>query len=314
MSARQPTLWTLGSVSLTEDMPISVGNTSYTTPTGPDFDMHYFLEIGIALVGRVQRHWRSWETVAEVGDVWYCGVLEPHGWETIDLPCQHMVVTLLPSVLVTTGLPVEPVSDLLAPFRSPPEGRPRVRPEDRPHVLAIAREIAAAAGLQPRERQMLLRLLVLELLFLLQRDWDGVETPPGLAATGQVGSAVALVLHSHGRVSVEEAARAAGMSRRTFQRVFRRLVGMAFAKYARRHRLAQAAQQLRRTDDPVEAVAAAWGFADASHLCRLFQHYYRCSPAEYRHRERPSLTWPTSPDDARRVNDDSVSESSHGGG
>lgn len=312
MSSRQPTLWSLGSVALTEDTPISVGNTTYTTATGPDFDMHYFLEIGVSLVGRVRRHWRSWETVAEVGDVWYCGVLEPHGWETMELPCEHMVVTLLPSVLLTTGLPVEPVSDLLAPFRLPPERRPRVAPEDRPHVLAIAREIAGAAGLRPRERQMLLRLLILELLFLLQRDWDGIEGTPGLAATSQVGSAVELVLHSHGLVSVEQAARAAGMSRRTFQRAFRRLVGMPFAKYARRHRLAQAAQQLWRTDDPVEAVAAAWGFADASHLCRLFQHYYKCSPAEYRHRERPSLTWPTSPD-AHRVNGDSASESSHGG-
>jgi AraC-like DNA-binding protein len=294
-------------------MPVSVGSTTYTASTGPDFDMHYFLELGIALVGRVRRHWRSWETVAEVGDVWYCGVLEPHGWETIDLPCEHMVVTLLPSVLIATGLPVEPASDLLAPFRSPPELRPRVQPKDRPHVLAITREIAAAASLQPRERQVLMRLLVLELLVLLQKDWDAAESPPGLSATSQVGSAVELVLHSHGLVTVEQAARAAGMSRRTFQRAFQGLVGMPFARYARRHRLAQAAQQLWRTDDAVETVAAAWGFADASHLCRLFQHYYRCSPAEYRRREHPSLTWPTFSDDASPASGDSVSGSSRGG-
>ncbi len=290
MSSQHPTLWGLGSVALTEDMPIAVGNSTYTIPTGPDFDMHYFLEVGIALAGRVRRHWRSWETVAGVGDVWYCGVLEPHGWETVELPCKHLVVMLLPSVLVATGLPVEPASELLAPFRASPKHRPRVQPEDRQHVLAIAREMTRVTGLPSEERRPWLRLLVLELLLLLQRDWDGVESLLGSAKSGQVGSAVELVLGSHGIVTVEEAARAVGMSRRTFQRAFQHLVGMPFAKFARRHRLAEAAQQLRRTDDPVGIVAAAWGFADASHLCRLFHPYYGCSPTEYRRRERPGLT------------------------
>ena len=65
-------------------------------------------------------------------------------------------------------------------------------------------------------------------------------------------------------------------------RTFRRVYDMTFAGYVRSVRLDYARQQLAVSDAPLGDIAAAAGFYDQSHFCRLFKQSTGLSPAAYR--------------------------------
>jgi AraC family transcriptional regulator len=65
-------------------------------------------------------------------------------------------------------------------------------------------------------------------------------------------------------------------------RTFRRAYDMTFAGYVRTVRLDYARRQLAATDAPLGEIAAAAGFYDQSHFCRLFKQSTGLSPAAYR--------------------------------
>lgn len=77
-------------------------------------------------------------------------------------------------------------------------------------------------------------------------------------------------------------AREAGMSPYHFLRLFRELVGMTPHQYVLRTRLNRAALRLRRTDEPVAAIAYEAGFNDLSTFNRRFRRVMGKSPSAYR--------------------------------
>ena len=77
-------------------------------------------------------------------------------------------------------------------------------------------------------------------------------------------------------------AREAGMSPYHFLRLFRELVGMTPHQYVLRTRLNRAALRLRRTDEPVAAIAYEAGFNDLSTFNRRFRRVMGASPSAYR--------------------------------
>jgi AraC-like DNA-binding protein/mannose-6-phosphate isomerase-like protein (cupin superfamily) len=81
--------------------------------------------------------------------------------------------------------------------------------------------------------------------------------------------------------TVSEAAHFAGMSREAFSRRFRRLHGMPPQAFQLLEKLNDARQLLRR-GDPIADVAAQTGFADQSHLGRLFRRAFGVTPGRYR--------------------------------
>jgi len=99
-----------------------------------------------------------------------------------------------------------------------------------------------------------------------------------------VNRAIELVFAQRRFLSVQEAARACGMSRNHFSRLFGEVMGLSFPQFALRYRLSCVADQLASTDDPIKTVASAWGFTDDSHLHHQFRRHYGVSPSEYRRR------------------------------
>lgn len=83
-------------------------------------------------------------------------------------------------------------------------------------------------------------------------------------------------------VSVDEVARAAGLSRRALEKRFRRELGRSILAEIRRVRTDQIAQLLVETDLPVSKIADRMGFADARHIARYFQSEKQLSPLSYR--------------------------------
>ena len=83
-------------------------------------------------------------------------------------------------------------------------------------------------------------------------------------------------------VSVNEVARAAGLSRRALEKRFRSLMGRSILEEIRRVRTDHIARMLLETDLPVAGIAETMGFSDAHHVARYFRAAKLMSPLRYR--------------------------------
>jgi len=249
----------------------------------PRFDLHYGLELGILLSGRMRRDYSGWKAELGPGEAWYCGMWERHGWSVVEAPCEAVVVMMLPQVLADPE-PLESVPhDWLAPFLVPPEHRPRIAPEARQLLLAVAQQLREQRAGRSPVKGMWLRLLTFETLSLLERDWAAPGRRASLPHSYRgISHAVELVFSLRRLVTAEEAAQACAMSGRTFRRAFEAQMGISFSKFALRYRLSRVVAELAHSDKPLKAVAARWGFVDDSHLHRCFVQHYRCTPEAYR--------------------------------
>lgn len=84
------------------------------------------------------------------------------------------------------------------------------------------------------------------------------------------------------RLTRDEVAEAAGMSPSHFSRMFARHFQRTFSDVLLRLRAERAAALLTRTDQPLKIIALTCGFADQSHLTKVFRRHYHVPPAQYR--------------------------------
>ena len=81
---------------------------------------------------------------------------------------------------------------------------------------------------------------------------------------------------------ISELAREADVHPVYLARVFRRRYGQTPGEYVQRLRVRFASERLSLSDEGIADVAAAAGFADQSHLTRIFKRYTRISPGQFR--------------------------------
>jgi len=91
-------------------------------------------------------------------------------------------------------------------------------------------------------------------------------------------------LHDHleENISLDDLAGVVGLSRSHFARRFKRATGMTPHRYVLDQRIARAQQMLRRTSAPLADVACRCGFADQSHMTRVFRTHVGTTPGRYR--------------------------------
>jgi len=87
-------------------------------------------------------------------------------------------------------------------------------------------------------------------------------------------------------VAVTDLAQLSGMSRSHFSHSFRAATGMAPAQFIRQIRLEEATRRLLHTEQPIEAIARATGFANANHFCKVFRQRFHLSPGAFRRQMR----------------------------
>lgn len=271
---------------VSEQMPIRVLPPSTAKPQNPDvsFDMHYELEIGMSVRGVMRRYYADgWHRDYGPGEVWFHGMWEPHGWKG-NPSCQIAVLLVWPPLLAGFRFPEAPNVPWMAPFHLSPVNRPRIRPASRPEVCRLAcaladtdQEPGVAASLH--RRWLLQKLLLLACDALPQDQVDATAFP---AYFDNIAPCLEQAFSSRRVIATAAAARACGLSPDRFMRLFPKLMGMPFRQFALRCRLGQAARELLAGETPVKAVAANWGFANESHLHRLFVQHYRCTPTAYR--------------------------------
>ena len=85
---------------------------------------------------------------------------------------------------------------------------------------------------------------------------------------------------------VEALALRSGFSRDHFTRIFTRAMGSSPARHVAERRIAAAALRLLRSDDSIENIAAAVGFANRYHFSRVFHRILGITPAAYRRQGR----------------------------
>lgn len=248
-------------------------------------DMHYELELGIVLAGAWELRFDTTWIVAGPGEVWLTGTCEPHQFGMQRGPCELVVLAIMPHALATVMVPGAEAVNWLAPFMMPPPLRPRVPADRRPEMLAIGHRLVAILD-KPSypEQQRQLMLLTLEVLELLQRNWQtdmDLDLPPRKAYEC-TNEALRFVFESTERLPAQRIAVRLGVSRFRFHRLFQQTMGISFAKFALRHRLSLAARALRASEDSVKQIALMAGFVDSSHLVHAFKTHYGCTPREYR--------------------------------
>jgi AraC family transcriptional regulator len=91
-------------------------------------------------------------------------------------------------------------------------------------------------------------------------------------------------LHAHARepMTLAQVAHAAGVHPAHLAREFRRHARTSVAAYVRSLRVEWAAGELARSDRPIAEIAAAAGFADQSHLTRIFRRHIGRTPHAFR--------------------------------
>lgn len=249
-------------------------------------DMHYGLELGLVLAGRMRRYYRGFRADLGPGQVWFANVWEPHGWEVLHAPCTTVMLLIWPPLLSTLRFDEMPSFNGMAPFLTTPGQRPQVPAAQASAMRALGRELQRLIPSQAPETGLRLRLKLLEILLLAGEGWQSPSVPAAAESGGlaHIDRALHIITDAGHHLTTTEAARVCGLSRLAFSQLFERLMGLPFRVFVLRYRLHGAASQLSATDDPVKMVARQWGFTDASHLHHWFKQHYRCTPNEYRQR------------------------------
>lgn len=123
-------------------------------------------------------------------------------------------------------------------------------------------------------------------------DWHHVGQQPYALLTRHSQSEDALVArcqqwaaqHYNERYPVRAMTALSGLPERSFKRRFVKATGLTPMEYIQTLRLEEAKQCLEAGDEPVEAVAEAVGYEDASFFSRLFRRQVGLTPAQYRKR------------------------------
>lgn len=139
----------------------------------------------------------------------------------------------------------------------------------------------------PGQQTVLDRLLDVLLVQLLRHHLDSASTQPPpwyAAAVHPVLRAPLQAVHEHpGHVwTVPELAALGGVSRATFARVFRQVLGRTPMSYLTDWRMTLARDDLRTGTDTLDALAHRYGYGSAYSFSAAFSRYHDQSPGRWR--------------------------------
>lgn len=267
---------------LTPEKPFVSRHQKQKDPTVRFHDMHYALEVGVVLDGRIVREWPKWQSPLGRGGIWMCGLWEPHGYHVERAPFEVVVLLIHPEHVAHRS---EDGINFFGMFSAPPRLRPRLPERHHTEALRIGRRLAelhdAGHPLLDPWRDALLH----ELLLLLAEEYSpSPRRGPalGLADYVRIQPALEMVFTRREFIAVEEAASACNLGRSRFDQLFKRVMADTFARFALRHRVHGAAHQLAVTDEAVKSVAFDWGFTDSSHLHAAMDRELGLTPSQYR--------------------------------
>ena len=278
----QENIWTFSQLS--DNEPIICGLSTYKYTTTPSYDMHYGIEMGIVRSGKMRRYYEDSFDDLSTGDVWFCGMWEPHGYEIIEAPCQVIVMIILPQILADLYFTEAPKINWLTPFIIPAVNRPKLGKRTQQNILMIANRIEKVIHENDHQKKLWLRLFLLEALLEVQKVFPFYTSLESLENNDYncINYAITNLIKSHRNVTTIEISNDCGISRNRFNSIFKKMMGISFAKFSLRYRISSAATELIISTDPLKIIADKWGFTDASHFIHSFVKHFNCTPTQYR--------------------------------
>jgi AraC-like DNA-binding protein len=166
----------------------------------------------------------------------------------------------------------------LAPGRADPRWR-----QD-PGVRALAYELRRALIEVPRPPEPYLEHLVRAMVL---RAEAAVAAPDEALGGGLTGMRLERVLAAietglRDRLTLDDLARAAGMSRARFAEAFRRTIGLTPHAYVRTKRLEAVRAALEAGERDLARLAARFGFSSHAHMTTAFRDAFGVTPSAYR--------------------------------
>lgn len=156
-----------------------------------------------------------------------------------------------------------------------------------PVVASLARAMLPALVQPETASRLFVDHLALALKAHVLHAYGGVAggasaEPSGLAPWQERRAKAFLMSHLAGDVSLAEVARECALSRSHFSKAFKRTTGQTPHAWLVAQRVGAARRLLSQPGLPIAEIATACGFADQSHLTRVFSAHVGTSPARWR--------------------------------
>ena len=273
---------------VTSAIPVVLKHDTWGKTGRGQFDMHYEVELGIVVSGKMIRKHGNWEHLFSKGDIWLNSIWEPHGTEIIEVPIELMMFHIYPPALAQMYFPEYRNINWLSLFTSPIDTRPSSLTKNPDLPLKIANLAFTIFKMQQQHPSptynLKVRQLMMELLIGIAEE-NSEQIGHGHVSQSnyaKINKAIELVFTSQEMVTFEEAVRVSGINRTHFAKYFKEFMGMSFAKFALRYRLGCAAEDLISSNLSIKEIASKWGFTDSSHFYRNFVKSYYVTPANFR--------------------------------
>ncbi len=253
---------------------------------------HERLELFLPLDGPARFRMGEQEVSLERGDLLVVDNLKLH--HVVDFPgfdTRVIVVSFMPEFVYSLGSPSHDYAFLL-PFysRSGPHAHVmKTSDAEAPQAWRVlAQLLGCYFGKERAFFQAGTKAFLLELLFVLAKRFRASEVMKWEFMQQQQRSIQLKRLFDHiqqhhaEKLSVDAAARIAGMSASQLMKKFKRVAGMTLVNYVNHVRLANGARLLRETDRTVAEIACEVGFSDQSYFNKRFRGAFGMSPVKFR--------------------------------
>ena len=132
---------------------------------------------------------------------------------------------------------------------------------------------------------LLIRCYTIELLLKIVRSWRnmGFDTDRAITQNSEIRNVAAYIYaHAGENLVVQDLARNFHMSYSHFAKLFREMYGRSCAEYISYVRVNRVCEMLQSTDFDLNYISHECGFADCSHMIRVFKKSEAMTPGKYR--------------------------------
>lgn len=133
------------------------------------------------------------------------------------------------------------------------------------------------------DQEAALYALLIQLLVLFARLYDGAEWNNNEEATGRMDEIIALLQKRYAEAfTITELAHGYGVGERQFQRLFVKHTGMSLTQYVQTLRVRAACELLLNTQLKISNIAEAVGYSHTPFFYEIFKKHTGLSPRDYR--------------------------------
>jgi len=274
-------------------LPIYVEHRPYNPPHA--FHDHDFLEIVLVLNGKAKHQVSKYKYEISKGDILIIPVHHEHAYLSPDkLEIINLLFDPQEAAKIFFDLPEYDgyqqlfSNNILYSSRSKHRGCLRISPAKFALVSNLLTNfIAEINGQRPGYKAMAASLFV-QAICIICRYQEHINTPSASLLLARLEQAIAFVeAHYEDKITLDQMARLARMSKSSFQRSFWKLTNISPIKYLVNYRVRKAgALLLYHPELNITEIAFQVGFSDSNYFSRMFKKIMGHTPREFRQGSR----------------------------